>query len=166
MLRVYSPGSIWSHSCPCCGAVERQHASPSRVQGLEPRALAGSRIKALNISESQVSPLWNVKINACLPARPTNLMRLLLGPDGVGAGVEVLSHALTPLSPALVLQLPENTLPRAAPTALRLQVSAHLASQLPAQLTTPFFPNPSFLAAVTPPFPSSSAQAPLPLLLL
>lgn len=67
---------FWSQATPalCCDVVESHHGSPTRALNLEPQDLARSQIKASNISEPQVSPLWNLKINACLPARPTNLM--------------------------------------------------------------------------------------------
>ena len=162
---------FWSQAtpAPCCDVVESHHGSPTRALNLEPQDLARSQIKASNISEPQVSPLWNLKINACLPARATNLTGEHWGQmawEQVWRCCDSPSHHQVQLQ---CLCSPQSALPGAPSTSLQLQVSAYLASHLLAQLTTPFFSNPLSLGCcdttLAPILCSgSSAQAPLPIL--
>lgn len=159
---------FWSQATPalCCDVVESHHGSPTRALNLEPQDLARSQIKASNVSEPQVSPLWNLKINACLSARPTNLMGYHWG-RMAWEQVEVLRHTFIPPGQASVLVLPppQSALPGAPPSSLQLRVSAYLASHLLAQLTTPFFSNPLSLGCCDTTLapilcPGSSAHSP------
>lgn len=143
--------------------MERQHGRPVRALDLEPQDLAPSQIEAFNISEPQVSSLGNMKTNACLPAPPASQghRRGQMAGSRCGGALTHLHTARSrsaagapPAPPRPPGRSPWSPTHRPAASGFHVLGFSAAGTVDHSLLLKP----PSFLAAVTPASPPSSAR--------